>query len=112
MTYVVAQEAANFRWQNLYFSLIGPQRAYLYGADDNILGGLNSFYLLVDQPEVYGLPRDPKLPSRNLFLSSIFSTLGAVVFGLFGLVSLRKRRMDEIAEGTRGNRQPRGSSDV
>jgi hypothetical protein len=53
---------------------------------------------LVDKPEVYGLPRDPKLPSRNLFLSSIFSTLGAIVFGLFGLVSLRKRRMDEIAE--------------
>ena len=90
----------------------GEKGAYLYGADDNILGGLNSFYLLVDQPEVYGLPRDPKLPSRNLFLSSIFSTLGAVVFGLFGLVSLRKRRMDEIAEGTRGNRQPQGSSDV
>jgi formate dehydrogenase iron-sulfur subunit len=77
---------------------LGEKRAYLYGDDDKILGGLNSFYLLVDQPEVYGLPRDPKLPSRNLFLSSIFSTLGAVVFGLFGLVSLRKRRMDEIAE--------------
>jgi formate dehydrogenase iron-sulfur subunit len=77
---------------------LGEKRAYLYGADDNILGGLNSFYLLVDQPEVYGLPRDPKLPSRNLFLSSIFSTLGAVVFGLFGLVSLRKRRMDAIVE--------------
>ena len=91
---------------------LGEKRAYLYGADDNMLGGLNSFYLLVDQPEVYGLPRDPKLPSRNLFLSSIFSTLGAVVFGLFGLVSLRKRRMDEIAEGTRGNRHPQGSSDV
>jgi len=54
--------------------------------------------LLVDQPEIYGLPRDPKLPSRNLILSSILSTLGAVAFGLFGLMSLRKRRMDEIAE--------------
>src|SRR5438132_2411326 len=34
----------------------GETRAHLYGADDRILGGLNSFYLLVDKPEVYGLP--------------------------------------------------------
>jgi hypothetical protein len=26
-----AQEAANFRWQNMYFALIMPQRGYLYG---------------------------------------------------------------------------------
>jgi hypothetical protein len=38
--------------------------------------------------------------------------LGAIVFGLLGLVSLRKRRMDEIAEGMRANSPPRGSSDV
>ncbi|MCJ7830227.1 MAG: 4Fe-4S dicluster domain-containing protein [Desulfobacterales bacterium] len=31
-------------------------RAYLYGADRAMLGGLHSFYLLVDRPEVYGLP--------------------------------------------------------
>jgi formate dehydrogenase iron-sulfur subunit len=104
------QQRAERRVQQLHE--LGEKRAYLYGADDNILGGLNSFYLLVDQPEVYGLPRDPKLPSRNLFLSSIFSTLGAVVFGLFGLVSLRKRRMDEIAEGTRVQTPSQGSSDV
>src|SRR2546427_11362854 len=31
-------------------------KAELYGADPNgALGGLNSFYLLVDQPEEYGL---------------------------------------------------------
>src|SRR5919106_6585597 len=102
------QQRAERRVQQLHD--LGEKRAYLYGADDNILGGLNSFYLLVDKPEIYGLPPDPKLPSRNLFLSSIFSTLGAVVFGLFGLVSLRKRRMDEIAEGTRTPtpRQERG----
>jgi formate dehydrogenase iron-sulfur subunit len=67
---------------------------------------------LTDKPEVYGLPRDPKLPSRNLFLSSTFSALGAVVLGIFGLVGLRKRRMDEIAESTRGNTPPQGRSDV
>jgi formate dehydrogenase iron-sulfur subunit len=91
---------------------LGERRAYLYGADDRMLGGLNSFYLLVDKPEVYGLPTDPKLPSRNLTLSSMFSTLGAVVLGVFGLVSLRKRRMDAIAEEARTETQRRERSDV
>src|SRR2546429_9791566 len=40
--------------------------AELYGADPSgPLGGLNSFYLLVDKPEAYGLPRHPELPSAN-----------------------------------------------
>jgi formate dehydrogenase iron-sulfur subunit len=104
------RQRAEHRVQQLHD--LGEKRAYLYGADDNILGGLNSFYLLVDKPEVYGLPRAPKLPSRNLFLSSIFSTLGAIVFGVFGLVSLRKRRMDEIAAGARVHTPGQGSSDV
>src|SRR5437870_13474066 len=30
----------------------GEKRAYLYGADEKMLGGLNSVYLLVDNPEV------------------------------------------------------------
>jgi formate dehydrogenase iron-sulfur subunit len=70
---------------------VGEKRAYLYGADDKMLGGLNAFYLLVDKPEVYGLPPDPKLPSRNLKPSSLWSTLGAVVIGLMGVMSLRNR---------------------
>ncbi|HKP50695.1 MAG TPA: 4Fe-4S dicluster domain-containing protein [Gemmatimonadales bacterium] len=76
---------------------LGEKRAYLYGADDKFLGGLNSFYLLVDQPEVYGLPVSPKMPTRNLIPSSLFSTAGAVVLTLLGMVGLRKRRMDERA---------------
>jgi formate dehydrogenase iron-sulfur subunit len=69
----------------------GERRAYLYGADDTILGGLNSFYLLVDKPEVYGLPPDPKMPSRNLKASSVMSALGAVLIGILGLLSFRDR---------------------
>ena len=69
----------------------GEQRAYLYGADEKMLGGLNSFFLLVDKPEVYGLPPDPKMPSRNLTPSSLWSTLGAVVIGLMGIFSFRNR---------------------
>jgi formate dehydrogenase iron-sulfur subunit len=73
----------------------GEQRAYLYGADEKTLGGLNSFYLLVDRPEAYGLPPDPKLPSRNLKPGSLWSVLGAVIVGVAGLVSLRGRRSDD-----------------
>jgi len=70
-------------------------KAELYGADpDGALGGLNSFYLLVDEPEVYGLPRKPTLPSRNLAKSASFSFASAAVLGVLALVGLRKRRMD------------------
>jgi formate dehydrogenase iron-sulfur subunit len=88
---------ANVRVEQL--KAAGESRAYLYGADpQGALGGLNSFYLLVDEPEVYGLPRDPELPSRNLAESSLLTTAGAAVMGAVGLVSLRKRRADEVAE--------------
>ncbi|MDI3339961.1 MAG: 4Fe-4S dicluster domain-containing protein [Sphaerobacter sp.] len=74
----------------------GETRAYIYG-DESILGGLNSFYLLVDEPEVYGLPSNPKLPSRNTAPAASLSAAGAAALGLLGLVSLRKRRMDRLA---------------
>lgn len=76
---------------------LGETRARLYGADEQMLGGLNSFYLLVDEPEVYGLPRNPQLPTRNLVKSSVISVAGALIMGLVGLITLRKRRMDEHA---------------
>src|SRR5690348_2467387 len=69
----------------------GVKEAYLYGADEKMLGGLNSFYLLVDKPEVYGLPADPKIPTRNLASASWFSVLGAVLVGLMGLINFRNR---------------------
>jgi formate dehydrogenase iron-sulfur subunit len=86
----------------------GVNQAYLYGADPTgPLGGLNAFFLLVDEPEVYGLPRDPELPSRNLTESATLSIAGAVGLGALGLVGLRKRRMDEIgADDTDGPPPP------
>jgi formate dehydrogenase iron-sulfur subunit len=75
---------------------LGEKRAHLYGADDTMLGGLNSFYLLVDRPEVYGLPPDPKLPSRNLVTGSVFTLAGAILVGLAGLFSFRDRGRSEV----------------
>ena len=67
--------------------------AYIYG-DEKMLGGLNAFFLLTDKPSVYGLPENPKLPSRNLGTSWLFSAGGAIATGLLGLLSFRKGRMD------------------
>ncbi|MGH7246467.1 MAG: 4Fe-4S dicluster domain-containing protein, partial [Pseudomonadota bacterium] len=46
----------------------GVSDAYLYGVDaENQPGteGLNAFFLLVDKPEVYGLPPDPIAPAKK-----------------------------------------------
>ncbi|HEU4585764.1 MAG TPA: hypothetical protein VFR95_08440, partial [Gemmatimonadaceae bacterium] len=60
------------------------------------LGGLNAFFLLVDEPEVYGLPREPKIPSRNLVTSSLLSTIGAVAMTFIGALGLRAKRMKDV----------------
>ena len=67
--------------------------AYIYGKED-IVGGLNCFYLLVDKPEVYGLPARPELPSKNVDAGFAFGGLTAMALAVTGLISFRKQRMD------------------
>lgn len=44
----------------------GVPQARLYGADpDDGVGGDGAFFLLLDEPEVYGLPPDPVVPTRD-----------------------------------------------
>jgi formate dehydrogenase iron-sulfur subunit len=69
----------------------GETDAYLYGADDKVLGGLNAFYLLVDKPEVYGLPSNPKLPSRSVPLASFWAIFAALFTALGALFAFRDR---------------------
>jgi formate dehydrogenase iron-sulfur subunit len=71
--------------------------AYLYGADDKVLGGLNSFYLLLDKPETYGLPSNPKLPSRGVVPSSILSIFTAIMTALGVLFAFRERTRATLA---------------
>lgn len=73
----------------------GFGKAQLYGADEKVLGGLNAFYLLLDEPEVYGLPRAPKLPSRSVLPSSLISIGSAIVMGIAALFTFRVRRVEE-----------------
>jgi formate dehydrogenase iron-sulfur subunit len=45
----------------------GGTDARLYGADPNDgIGGAGAFFLLLDEPEVYGLPPDPVVTTRDL----------------------------------------------
>jgi formate dehydrogenase iron-sulfur subunit len=45
----------------------GVTDARLYGADPNDgIGGAGAFFLLLDEPEVYGLPPDPVVTTRDL----------------------------------------------
>ncbi|MFD1716572.1 4Fe-4S dicluster domain-containing protein [Georgenia deserti] len=45
----------------------GEDRAQLYGHDpDDGVGGAGAFFLLLDEPEVYGLPPDPVVTTRDL----------------------------------------------
>lgn len=94
------KQRAQERLQQLHEQ--GVTQARLYGHDESILGGLNAFYLLLDEPEVYGLPSNPQLPSRNVAPSAALSAAGAVALGLLGLVGLRKQRMDRLAAEARG----------
>jgi formate dehydrogenase iron-sulfur subunit len=72
--------------------------AYVYGKED-IVGGLNCFFLLVDEPEVYGLPSKPELPSKNVAKGFAFSAATAAALALTGMAAFRKERMDDIAQG-------------
>src|SRR5215216_4199164 len=74
-----------------------PENAYLYGADDSIVGGLNAFFLLVDQPEVYHLPAQAKLPSKAIPTASALGIGGTLGMVALGAVAFRKRRMDDFA---------------
>ena len=69
----------------------GVTDARLYGADGEVLGGLNAFYLLRGAPEVYGLPSDPKLPSTTVPRSTFWAALTGIAVALGALFKFRER---------------------
>jgi formate dehydrogenase iron-sulfur subunit len=75
----------------------GVDKAHLYGADESVLGGLNAFYLLVDKPEVYGLPSNPRVPSRSVPWSSLWSIVAAGLAALGVLFAFRRRTTEQPA---------------
>nr|WP_240942797.1 4Fe-4S dicluster domain-containing protein [Planosporangium thailandense] len=64
----------------------GATEARLYGADPaNGVGGDGAFFLLLDEPEVYGLPPDPVVTTRDL--PSIWRRAAFAAAGLVAAVA-------------------------
>jgi len=64
----------------------GVSDARLYGRDPGDgVGGDGAFFLLLDEPEVYGLPPDPVVPTRDL--ASMWRHVGAAAVSLMAGVA-------------------------
>jgi formate dehydrogenase iron-sulfur subunit len=76
------RERADHRLAELHEK--GVDVARLYGRDpEDGVGGDGAFFLLLDEPEVYGLPPDPVVTTRDL--GSIWKHVGAAAAAMAGL---------------------------
>ncbi|MFP5313082.1 MAG: 4Fe-4S dicluster domain-containing protein, partial [Actinomycetes bacterium] len=65
----------------------GMTEARLYGANENDgVGGTGSVFLLLDEPEVYGLPPDPRVPTADL--PQMYKRAGVAVAGMAAAAAL------------------------
>ena len=73
----------------------GVPEARLYGHDPaDGVGGDGAFFLLLDEPEVYGLPPDPIVPAHDLpamWKSAIAGAAMIVGVALSAVLGSRKR---------------------
>jgi formate dehydrogenase iron-sulfur subunit len=85
------RERADRRLEELHEK--GVDVARLYGRDpDDGVGGDGAFFLLLDEPEVYGLPPDPVVTTRDI--GSMWRAVGAAAATLaaMGVASFLGRR--------------------
>jgi formate dehydrogenase iron-sulfur subunit len=79
------RERAGRRVSQLHES--GVPEARLYGADPSDgVGGAGAFFLLLDEPEVYGLPPDPVVTTRNL--PAMYRRVGTAAAALISAVAV------------------------
>ena len=65
----------------------GLTEARLYGANEHDgVGGTGSVFLLLDEPEVYGLPPDPRVPTADLPV--MFKRAGMAAAGMVAAAAL------------------------
>ena len=85
----------------------GLKEANLYGADDDVYGGLNAFFLLMDKPEAYKLPNaaNAVLPGRNN-VGGYLGVFATAVLGLFAAIIARRQRNREAAAAPEQEQQP------
>ena len=61
----------------------GMTEARLYGANElDGVGGIGSIFLLLDEPEVYGLPPDPRVCTADLM--TMYKRAGMAMLGMVG----------------------------
>jgi formate dehydrogenase iron-sulfur subunit len=66
---------------------VGVTDARLYGHDpDDGVGGAGAFFLLLDEPEVYGLPPEPVVTTREL--PAMWKRVGAAALTLAAMVGV------------------------
>ncbi len=71
----------------------GHTQAQLYGADpEDGIGGAGAFFLLLDKPEVFGLPPDPVVTTRDLPAMWRWAGVGAAVLAAGVAVAFSGRR--------------------
>jgi formate dehydrogenase iron-sulfur subunit len=79
------RERADARLEKVHADGWNGAQLYLRDPDDGI-GGAGAFFLLLDDPEVYGLPPDPQVTTR--FLPQMYKNMAvaaaAVVVGVVG----------------------------
>jgi formate dehydrogenase iron-sulfur subunit len=77
----VLRERADRRVAELHAKGVDVARLYGHDPEDGV-GGDGAFFLLLDEPEVYGLPPDPVVTTRDL--PSIWRHVGAAALTVIG----------------------------
>ena len=74
----------------------GATGAYIYGdkasGGTGGIDGLNAFFILTDEPEVYNLPAQPQLPQARVGRAFLATLAAAVGLGAAAIAALRERR--------------------
>ncbi|MEW1751620.1 4Fe-4S dicluster domain-containing protein [Streptomyces angustmyceticus] len=79
------RERAALRVDQLHAAGVGEARLYGHDPEDGV-GGDGAFFLLLDEPEVYGLPPDPVVTTRDL--PAMWKHAGAAALSLVGGLAL------------------------
>jgi formate dehydrogenase iron-sulfur subunit len=73
---------------------LGEAKANIYGYAE--ASGLKVFYLLMDNPAIYGLPENPVIPQRKRF-TSLGTKLAGLMAGVVALMRFRERGSRDVA---------------
>ncbi|WP_438862093.1 4Fe-4S dicluster domain-containing protein [Paractinoplanes aksuensis] len=85
------RERAALRLESLQSQGVAEARLYGHDPSDGV-GGDGAFFLLLDEPEVYGLPPDPHVPTRDVVSMWKKAGLAALTMAATAVVAFAGRR--------------------